>query len=328
MSAHDPALAIEGDPMSTTSRRRAGLLLAGILLLSGCTAATQTQDRPVSPIDEYLLAGEGTAMSAQERREAGDARLLAREEVIAECMKEQGFDYIPAPPTPLGFDFNTWGSPELDDPDWIDRWGYGIVDGPDQVQVTIPDDPNEAIVEGLTDSERTAYYEALVGSPDAYDADGLYDPSQGGCLGEAEIADAADDPLRGDRFRALNDAVLAFYAELNEQQDIVALNARWAACMADEGEDGFASPLDPISEINVALQELVSEGGETAWDNPEIERLRERETALAHVDARCREAVDYRAAEEKVRFEAEERFVADNRAELEAYRAAAEGAGS
>lgn len=328
MGVHDTEPAIEGDSMSTTKRLRAGVLLAGILLVSGCTAATEGQDRPVSPIDEYLLAAEGTGMSAQERREAGDARLLAREEVVAECMKEQGFDYIPSPPTPLGFDFNMWGSPELDDPDWIQRWGYGIVDGPDQVEVTILEDPNEAIVEGLSDSERTAYYEALVGSPDAVDADGVYDPSEGGCLGQAEIADAADDPLRGDRFRALNDAVMVFYNDLTQQQDIVALNARWAACMADGGEAGFASPLDPISEINIALQELVREGGETAWDNPEIERLREREIALAQVDARCRDAVDYRETEEEVRFEAEEQFVADNLAELEAYRAAAEGAGS
>lgn len=314
--------------MSSQNRFRGAIVLAGILLLSGCTATTGGEERAVSPIDEYLLAAEGTGMSEQERREEGNARLLAREEVVAECMKEQGFDYIPAPPTPLGFDFNTWGSPELDDPAWIERWGYGIVDGPDQVQVTIPEDPNEAIVDGLSDSERTAYYEALVGSMDAFDADGVYDPSKGGCLGHAEIVDAADDPLRGDRFRALNDAVMAFYTELNEQQDIVALNARWAACMADEGEDGFTSPLDPVSEINVSLQELVKAGGETAWDDPEIERLREREIALAQIDARCRESVDYRATEKEVRFEEEERFVADNLADLEAYRAAAEGAGS
>ncbi len=304
------------------------LFIAGALVLSACSGGGEAEAAPtLSPIEVYMSAGEGTDMGDDERQAAGDAWLLANEELIASCMKEQGFEYVPHPPTPAGFDFNTIGSADLDDPDWIERYGYGIVFAPDREKVTITADPNEEIIEGLTGPERTAYYAALSGT-DAFDAEGEYDPSKGGCMGAAQIELDGEDPTRGDEFRPLRDAVMDFYEALGTQAEIVALDAAWAECMSAAGHGSFATQMEPLYEVNSELLMLLREYEDSAWEEPEMEALGAREIELALADLACREETGYRASYASVRTTLEERFVQDNLADLEAFKKAAEQAGT
>lgn len=304
------------------------LLTASALALSACSGGSPDSGAPaLSPIEVYMSAGQGTDMSDEARQAEGDAWLLANEELIAACMKEEGFEYVPHAPTPLGFDFSTLGSADLDDPAWIERYGYGIVFAPDREEVAITADPNEEIVAGLSDPERTAYYVALAGSG-ASDAAGGYDPAKGGCMGAAQLELDAQDPLRGDEFAPLRDAVMDFYTQLGTQPEIVELDAAWAGCMSAAGHGPYVSQMDPLGEVNGELLMIVDELGDEAWEDARIQALGAREIELAQADLACRKETDYRASYASVRTTLEERFVEDNLADLEAFKAAAEQAGS
>lgn len=304
------------------------LLCAGILALAACSGPAEESGVAQSPIERYMSAGDGTQLSEAERKEQGDAWLLANEELIAACMNDQGFEYVPHPPTPLGFDFSKLASAELDDPEWVERYGYGIVNGPDAEDVTIAPDPNEAILATMPQSEVNAYYVALSGGSGAYNADGDYLPEKGGCQGAAQIELDSRDPLAGDEFRPLRDAVTDFYTALPMTAEIAELDARWAECMDASGFGPFAIQLDALAEINVELVTLANEEGGAASDDPAVEALGAREIELALADLACREETNYRASHAAVRETLEERFVEDHLADLEAFKAAAEQAGS
>lgn len=313
------------------TRRFPALLLlaaAGALVLTACTSEGGEATTTLSPIEQYMSAGQGTDLGDEERQAAGDAWLLENEELIAGCMKDAGFEYVPHAPTPVGFDFNSLGSAELDDPDWIERYGYGIVYAPDREEIVIASDPNEEIVASLSDAERTAYYVALAGGSSAVDADGQYDPAKGGCMGAAQIELDARDPLKADEFAPLRDAVMAFYTEVPAQPEIVALDAAWAECMSAAGHGPYVSQMDPLGEINGSLAMLIDELGDAAWEDSQTQELGTREIELAQADFACREETDYRKKYAAVRTTLEERFVEDNLADLEAFKLAAEQAGS
>lgn len=305
------------------------LLVAGALVLSGCVGGSDGDAQTtLSPIEQYMNAAEGTDLSDEERAAAGDAWLLENEELIAVCMNEEGFEYIPQAPTLIGFNYGKLGSPDLDTREWIERYGYGIVDSPDREDVVVTEDPNEAIVAALSPAESAAYSQALVGEAGAYDADGNYDPSKGGCMGAAQLELDDRDPTRGDEFRPLRDAVLAFYTDLLLQPEIAELDAKWAECMSEAGFGPFTMQIDALGEINGEYFFLVDSQGEAAWDDPAMAALGARELTLALADFECREKTDYRAGHAAVRTTLEERFVEDNLADLEAFKAAAEQAGS
>lgn len=304
------------------------LIAASALALTACAGGDSEAQTTLSPIEQYMNASEGTELGVEAREAAGDAWLLENEELIAACMKEQGFEYVPQAPTLLGFNYGNLGRAEMDDPEWVKRYGYGIVESPDREDVVIVEDPNEAIVAALSTAESTAYHRALIGQTDAYDADGNYDPTKGGCMGAAQIALDAKDPLRGDEFKPLQDAVMDFYTDFPLQPEIVELDALWAACMSEAGHGPYVMQIDPLNEINSDYYVLVDEQGDAAWDDPAMAAIGSKEITLALADLECREEVDYRAATFAVRTTLEERFVEDNLAALEAYKTAAEQTGS
>lgn len=310
-----------------TTSPPAVLLCAGILALAACSGPAEESGVAQSPIERYMSAGDGTQLSEAERKEQGDAWLLANEELIAACMNEQGFDYVPHPPTPMGFDFSTLTSPDLDDPEWVQRYGYGIVHGPETEVVTIAEDPNEAVLASLSQPEVNAYYVALSGGSGAYTADDEYIPEKGGCQGAAQIELDSRDPLRGDEFRPLRDAVNDFYTSLMTTAEIAELDARWADCMDAAGFGPYTLQLDALAEINADLVVMANERGGNAQDDPEMEKLGAREIEVALADLACREETDYRASYDAIRTTLEERFVEDHLAELESFKAAAEQTG-
>ncbi|WP_394551970.1 hypothetical protein ACDF64_13985 [Agromyces sp. MMS24-JH15] len=302
----------------------AALLAVGALTLTGCAGASDASTRYVSPIDEYMSAAAGTDLDEHARDAEGDARLLENEELIASCMQEAGFEYVPHPPTPIGFDFSTLDSPELDDRTWVERNGYGIVQRVVSDGTTVSKDPNLAIADALSPAERTAYDTALTGGSAAYDADGDYVPEQAGCMGAAQLELDSRDPLKSAEFTPLIDAVMDFYAALPTQPEIVELDGQWAECMSAAGFGPYATPLDPIGEVNAEISMLVQEAAGAEPDAGAVEELAAREIELALADLTCREETGYREQQRSVRTTLEERFVEDHLAELQAYKAAAE----
>lgn len=186
---------------------------------------------------------------------ANSARLSMRQqELVATCMTNQGFEYVPAVVPIDGQDF------VFDEEEYARERGFGIststwlTDGgstsADGVTVefgSAPDqweDPNQAIVEALSESEREAYNNTLYGeiselefSSDLSDSES--EPTDedlwgGGCMGEAakEVYGMADEA-----FRELESLFDELQQRVESDPRVVEASEGWTACMADRGYD-------------------------------------------------------------------------------------------
>lgn len=104
----------------------------------------------------------------------------------------------------------------------------------------------------------------------------------------------------------------------------------WANCMADTGHLGFERQWEAedrfrdeysgaISNFFSSTQPQGAWIGSVPW-----RELREKEIVLALADLECRTATNFRSRNNAFKVEVETQFVEDNRAALEALRAAAE----
>ncbi|WP_288873351.1 hypothetical protein [uncultured Microbacterium sp.] len=330
---------------------------ATILALAGCAGASSGGELTPedSPLSEYLSAAWGGDLSPEEQHKKFAEQQAKSEALMAECMAEEGFEYAPAQDVSL--DISTGDEWEPDKREWVEKYGYGYVSSPgaeapveEPAEETV--DPNAAYVSSLSASEQTAYYETLYGvSPtDEELEDGTYEYrwEDAGCQGWAQHEVSGDDPAQSEEFTALWEKLQKLSTEAQEGPELADLNAEWATCMADHGEPGFAAQADAGQSI-IAAQEKIYEAasggdgesgdgesgdGESGDgpaadiqdpnDSPEMKALGEREIELALVDLECREKTSFATRSLRIQFALEEKFIAENKAELDAFKAAAE----
>lgn len=148
--------------------------VAGLILLAGCGASDEetsdgtgqsatTSTSYISPLSEFLDPGSN---SGDDGMTAAADREKKIQELVATCMADQGFEY-----EPFVYPMDTTKSP-MDDLDYSSRafaekYGYGI-STMDHASISTAEstvvDPNQAIVEAMSESELQAYYAALYGS--------------------------------------------------------------------------------------------------------------------------------------------------------------------
>ena len=146
----------------------------------------------MGPLDKYLsVLWEGQDYT-QEHYDKID---LQREELMAECMAKEGFEYVPNANsgTTVMSDDDQEG-PAWDSLEFAQQYGYGVFDwpgssGPDEAPVDeeIYVDPNEDYVNSLSPSEQEAFYATLYGDPEVVNR--RLDEVRS--LTVAEVADAA-----------------------------------------------------------------------------------------------------------------------------------------
>lgn len=343
--------------MFTVKRTIAALMVCGTMVLTACAPATQTPaatstgDRS-SPLDEYL-GGDEDEQSDTERA----AKERAVQEKIAACMKAQGFEYVPVdrPVMPEGMAIRPLG-----DRTWTEKYGYGISTTQTVSASETEKDPNAAIRDAMTESERKAYEDALVG-PRTADGGGKNSGpvpdgpgmvvggpqgaiafTAGGCAGTArEDVYGKQAQFDMSEFKDLFDALGKLRGTAESDPRIAPLIKEWAGCLADHGYPGYTNPDDPQDAIMKRWADLngwkfdkTDDGGTTMTiDGPSGEAkkpdptkaaaLRKDEIAVALVDFGCRQP--YQATVDQVRLELEKQFVADHKAELERYRDAMNG---
>jgi hypothetical protein len=219
------------------------------------TAATEVN----SPISEFLGFDDSGNPEANEARFIEEER--ARQEVIAECMREQGFEYSPVDPDQF-VSFEEPGGLEWGSDEWVAKYGFGISTqrwsqdevGPDLVGHEYDDqgeqfeDPNQDYVESLSDSEREAYYAALSGDPENFPAidetlseeeieaqtEGFeWEPS--GCEGEAY--DETGSGTANEFYQEYGDELDTMYERMQNDPRIVEAEQALSDCVADKGYD-------------------------------------------------------------------------------------------
>lgn len=319
------------------------------LVLAGCSGTADAElDYADSPLTKYLSSAYGGDLSPEEQQKQFEERQREQEELIAQCMAEEGFEYTPNVQSGgmvFGDDGVEW---EPEKKEWVEKWGYGIVDNPyNETSEEQPSeeyvDPNAEYVQSLSESEQTAFYETAYGVPpeeDELGEDGSYEYNweDAGCQGWAQHELEGDDPWQSDEFADLRAKMDELWTTMQDSPEYSDLNSEWAACMDEGGEPGFASPMEAqqsISDEQTAIFEEAYGDGSTEVDtessdfvdpstSPEMEALGEREIELALVDLGCRTETAYMKTSLEIQFALEEKFIAENKADLEAFKAAAE----
>lgn len=312
------------------------LALSGLLALSGCSAPAEDKGtaESTSPLTEYLGVLSGSDLSPEEQEEKYREQDRAREDLVATCMQEAGFEYTPnVQPVSLSSSDDAY---RPDDREWVAQYGYGVVDSPDRHESADAGeeyvDANSDYLESLSESEKAAYSEALHGPPapedDAVSDDGSYeyDWTTAGCYGAAQHELAGEDPTSGEEHAPLLEALTDFYTGLQSAPELADLEAAWSSCLSDAGHPGFVARFEAVNSIDEKMSALYGAAGDQPVEpaDPKVVALKDEEIELALADLDCREKTDYTAVQKKAQDALEQQFIDDHRAELDALKADAE----
>mgnify|MGYP000087090868 FL=1 len=324
--------------MRKTSHILLGACMIGALALTGCSsngddkAKDNSSEESYGPLNDYFMAMD---MGQDWTQEDYDQQDLKREELIAQCMAKEGFEYTP--------DTNNGGtvvsSDDQEGPEWgslefAQQYGYGFSTYPGQEDMDAQQeyvDPNQDYVEALSASEQQAYYETLHGPrpteeemKDMEDGSYEYDWSTSGCYGAAQHevetesgSNAWEDPEFTDLFEALN----ALYEDTEKDPEIQALDQEWASCMADAGYPDVSSKNRAFEVIMNEQNELYSGGEDGEYVEPDqakLDELKKKEIDMAVADWKCADAMDYQEKYQEIDFRVQQKFVDDHKDQLDA----------
>jgi len=309
------------------SRRRAIarplVIGVAVLLLAGCTAPTggEKLDPEKSPLSEYM-----GALYGDQDEDAWAEQQEEVEELVAACMTDEGFEYIPVDQSQYSFtdeDGPEWGTKEF-----AEQNGYGMQQTEEQIaemneQSEEYVDPNQDYVTSLSESEQTAYYEVLYGAPQ-YEEEGgeaveyEYDWTTAGCYGAAQHEVQGEQPYDDDKYKSLFEDMQKMYEDLQKTPEAKKADADWSDCMADAGETGFKKKNDAVQSISDDLNAIYEANTTGELDQTaELAELREREIELALVDFECSTKVDYEQRTLAGQFELEKKFIKTHQKQLD-----------
>lgn len=318
-----------------------GELPAGTEGETSTTAAPDPGEEPAT-LDSFFGFDPNDPDASQEQFRRWEMR---QQELIATCMANQGFEYVPAvtPSSIIGVAF--------DEEQFAREQGFGISTRYDAVDENDPSgrwtDPNEAIVTAMSESERNAYYEGLYGAETELEAGAEESDATfwgGGCQGEAaqEVFGQAE---------AIFSELEPLLTDLQERVDadprMTDADQGWTACMSDRGyqyesaDDIWNTALDDLQQRYAAIaggsdpfagwsdeeiQEFVANSSPQELDDfyaqfeqqsrqdvdqEALTALQEEEIALAVANYECGE--ERRQLEQEVRSEYEKEFIQQNR---------------
>ena len=310
------------------SSRRATLvqsvaLFSAALLLAGCAGGTAAPklDPEKSPLTEYW-----SALYGGFDEESYAAQSKEQEELVAACMADEGFEYIPVDQSQyMSFDDD---EVDRDTEEWVAEHGYGMQQTPEEIEEMNEQaeeyvDPNQDYVMALSESEQTAYYEVLYGvqsSEPNEDGEYEYNWEEAGCQGAAQHEVQGEMPYDNDKYKDLLDEMNSLYEDLQKDPEMKKIDAEWAACMSDAGETGFKKKQDAIDSIieeqNAMYEDPTAQEDQDAFAKVQ-EELRKTEIKLALVDFQCSKEVDYQNRSLTIQFALEQQFIDDNKKQLD-----------
>lgn len=246
--------------------RFTAMVVATPLLVIACGDPDAASD--ASPLASIY----GETLSPAEQR----AQQLEQEEAVAQCMRDEGWEYTPVD---YSAQFNDQAFEDPSEEGYGEKYGYGIVrsyevyewpyldedgnytnDGPfgDSFE-----DPNQDYVMGLTPEESEQYYAALSGDQsqfqpefDPVTGDEIYNPpplEEQGCYGKAQLEVYGDQPWNDQDF---NDLFSTLMEDMQNDPRLEDAEIAWSDCVyeADPLYD-FFGPDDIFSYIDGLLNE-------------------------------------------------------------------------
>jgi hypothetical protein len=273
------------------------IALAAAVAIGACgdDASTETEPSPVD-IEDQLGFDEAGIIARQSRVEAA----------IRDCMRNEGFEYVPV--DPLAQRAAVLGSSRLSEDEFIDQFGYGISTlwGRGRAEA----DPNEQLRLSLSPTERQVYDRVLWGENAGATFSAAVDSGDfealGGCTRKATEAVFGGAQVLTEiqgRLDALEERIL-------QDQRMVRAIERWSRCMAEAGFR-YDEPEAIDSDLFERMEKIVGPlPGQFATGPPAGERpqpysqakltaLQHEEVEIAKADHRC-ELEHITPVEEKV----------------------------
>jgi hypothetical protein len=272
-------------------------LLAAAIAIGACgdEASTEANAPPVD-IEDKLGFDEAGIIARQSRAEAA----------IRECMRNEGFEYVPV--DPLAQRAAVLGSSRLSDEEFLEQFGYGISTlwGRGRAEA----DPNERLRLALSPADRRVYDRVLWGENSGATFTAAVDSGDfealGGCTRKATEAVFGGAQVLTEiqgKLDALEERIL-------QDQRMVRAIERWSRCMAEAGYQ-YEEPEAIDSDLFERMEKIVGPlpgqfaTGPEAGDKPQpynhakLTALQQEEVAIARADHRC-ELEHITPVEEKV----------------------------
>ena len=293
------------------------------LMLSGC-GSTRTSASPskTDPLSEFFGTPTPEKMQAMQTK---------AQKKTAECMRTQGFTYLPyTPPQSQMFS----GPKPGEELDWKRKHGYGFSEsmagvGAQQNQANA--DPNQALQNKMSQADREVYQKALYGAPPAPGEENNFIPT--GCINVGYNGSSSKD------MQAIQSEMQPKYEALFKRMEadprMAKLKLEWSTCMRKKGHEGLKSEQDIYEKVLNPLQSKVfslqpevpapspgSPPGPPKIDEKKLAELRKVEFALANDDADC--STNTAKIRKTVNDEYQAKFLEQNRASLEKIKAAQE----
>ncbi len=241
---------------------------------SSGSGATDSADSPLAAIFG------GNESPAEARR-----KQLKQEELVAQCMKEKGWDYTPVDYTAQ---FNDAGGDEdanLSPEEYGKKYAYGIthnyelyelpnltgdVTGDEGIDAGEGDsapidsftDPNQEYVAELSESEQKLYYEDLQGKPQEAPTDdtAVFVPpplEEQGCYGLAAKEVYGESPFQDPEISQRLDEL---FTSIEESPEIKDANKKWVECVQDaDSSFELTSPNDTYAYFEKVKAELAGQ---------------------------------------------------------------------
>ena len=270
-------------------RSKRGLIALGLTCalagLAGCGSDSKADAaKDDAPLEEQLGLGDSAIRLRQTNAE----------NLVRDCMKAQGFDYVPVDPNAQQAALT--GVQGMSESDFEKQFGYGITTLYEQRRALAVAGPNEKIRDSLSEPDRKAYVKALHGAdPTAtfYDAMDTGDYSRlCGCLKSATEQVFGGAEVLG-----------SLSAKLDELDEKIRADARmvkavkeWSACMREAGFDGLQEQEDVDDVLATKLEAIVGSPEEAAetgaapeYDKAALTALQKEEVAMVAADITCEE---------------------------------------
>jgi outer membrane murein-binding lipoprotein Lpp len=254
----------------------------GLLILAGCGGGKAPADQ-VSLDEQVGLDDEGLL-----------ERQKQAENVISECMKTQGFDYVPV--DPQAQKAALVGQAGMSSEDFEKQFGYGITTLYDKRLQQTAIGPNKDIRDRLGDADRAAYDRALYGDDPTATFQVALDHGDftrlGGCTKQA-----ADKVFGG---TALVQTLQSKLDEVDEKifadARMVKAVAKWSQCMREAGYSGLSEPDEVDAVLERKLEAIVgapeervapAAGQEPDYDAGALAALQREEVSMVAADVAC-----------------------------------------
>jgi len=276
-------------------------IISGILVLA-LAACGGGSDSGSSETPQATPAGTASEEVGREEFGMTDEQLVTAiedvESLIASCMADAGFEYIPIDPITFQDAMSSLGSVAgLSDEEFVTQYGYGYTTLP-PVQQFGAGEENTAIFNDLSPADQVAYERTLWGDNSnltfVYMLENEDLEGAGGCTLEAIQQVLSEEQLNPNFLNP-------FDALVYQDPRYIDAVAKWSDCMRDAGYD-YESPEDAEDQLIERFNSLV--GGAdpatlTGSDKDALAELQGEERAIAQADLQCQEQ-ELREVEQQV----------------------------